>query len=67
MLEIPGEEIPPRDPFVPILVKNYDKKEGMDTHLWFSKAQNDWYGVTNDWGGCFTFAAPCGKGEAFRV
>lgn len=59
--------IPPRDPFVPILVKNYDKKEGMDTHLWFSKAQNDWYGVTNDWGGCFTFAAPCGKGEAFRV
>lgn len=55
-VQIPGEVIPPRDLSVPICIKNYDNKDGMETGLWFSKRQNDWYGCTNDWGGSFTFA-----------
>ncbi len=55
-LEIPGEAVPPRDFSKPVCVKNYDEKDGMMTTLRFSKAQNDWYGCTDDWGGSFTFA-----------
>lgn len=56
MLCLPGEVIPPRALCTPVLVKNYDGKDGMDTHLWFSARHNDWYGITNDWGGSFIFA-----------
>ena len=48
--------IPPRDLSRPTCIKNYDRKNGMETTLRFSYGKNDWYGCTNDWGGGFTFA-----------
>ncbi len=55
ILTVPGEVIPPRDLSLPICVKNYDEKTGMMTRLAFSFAKNDWYGCTNEWGGCFIY------------
>lgn len=53
--EVIGETIPPRNFSKCTLAKNYDKKEGMDTHMWFSMHKNDWYMITNDWGGTLIY------------